>query len=350
MSEFEFIDADAEHEMSQAERVNFSFNRKSFGLTYSQTDASVVNKNTLVDFFLEDARFEPYRPVVAFKFGDELHQDGGTHTHGYLKFAKAIHKQGNVAMRFFDYLEHHPNILKGAPGNGWEKYCEKYDKEARTNIEAKRNVFGEAIEMAEAGNAHEALEMLVKEQPRFMLTNYDKVESVLGKREREFAPPAEPTERAGEWIHLDWDHDIPSGTPSCLRVLVLTGGSGIGKTTWAMDGAGGRWEPHEMLLVTSIETIKTRFNARKHKCLVFDDMYFDDRSKWPIQQQIYLCDVEYDREIQCRFQPAFIPKGVQRIFCTNSYPFDNSYGIGGAVHPVGRRVVHVEAEQMYELV
>ena len=56
------------------------------------------------------------------------------------------------------------------------------------------------------------------------------------------------------------------------------------------------------------------YNDKDYEGIIFDDMSF---KHIPREGQIHLVDTYDDRDIHCRYSPAFIPAGTPRIITSN---------------------------------
>ncbi len=92
------------------------------------------------------------------------------------------------------------------------------------------------------------------------------------------------------------------------KSIIIWGETGIGKTQFALS--------HFMrpLFISHIDGL--RQFTRMHDGIIFDDMSF---KHIPREGQIHLVDTEHDREIHCRYNNAFIPAGIKKVFTTNVY-------------------------------
>lgn len=89
------------------------------------------------------------------------------------------------------------------------------------------------------------------------------------------------------------------------KCIVLWGGTGLGKTQWAMAHF------KNPLVISHIDGLK-KFD--EHDGIIFDDMNF---GHWPREAIIHLTDWDVPREINCRYSPATIPQHTKKIFTTN---------------------------------
>lgn len=94
--------------------------------------------------------------------------------------------------------------------------------------------------------------------------------------------------------------------------IVITGASGIGKTTYAIKHA-----PKPSLLVSHIDQLR-RFRPGHHKSIIFDDIDFSEQH---IGKQIQLVDSDLPRAIHVRYGVVEIPSKTVKIFTCNEFPF-----------------------------
>jgi len=122
-------------------------------------------------------------------------------------------------------------------------------------------------------------------------------------------------------------------TVNWSRCLYLWGGTGTGKTQWAVH------QFTNPLLVCQRDCLKD-FRADKHDGIVFDDMDF---SNWDRTELIHLCDWDNERRIKCRYRDAVIPAQTKKIF-TSNIPFDATFFLDRTIGAIRRRfdkIVHV---------
>lgn len=91
------------------------------------------------------------------------------------------------------------------------------------------------------------------------------------------------------------------------KPLVIIGGSGIGKSQYALAHF------KNPLLVSQIDDLQQL--SKEHDGIVFDDMSF---SHYPATAVIHIVDKEMTRTIHNRYKDAEIPEGTNRIFTHNS--------------------------------
>lgn len=111
--------------------------------------------------------------------------------------------------------------------------------------------------------------------------------------------------------------DVPPGLPTTFslpirhdllanRCIVISGGAGCGKTTWAVAHF------RNCLLVSHKDDLKRL--SPSNDGIVFDDFRI---THWPIQSVIHLCDMAFNRSIDVKHSTVSIPRGLKRIFTTN---------------------------------
>lgn len=88
---------------------------------------------------------------------------------------------------------------------------------------------------------------------------------------------------------------------------VLWGESGIGKTSYA------RAILPTALVVSHLDALR-EYDPQLHGGIIFDDMSF---LHMPRTAQIHLLDIDYERQIHCRYSCAVIPANTKKIFTSN---------------------------------
>lgn len=91
------------------------------------------------------------------------------------------------------------------------------------------------------------------------------------------------------------------------KSLIMWGEAGIGKTQFAMALLP------DALVVTHMDDLRS-FDSNSHNGIIFDDMDF---KHMPRSSQIHIVDREIGRSIHCRYECAWIPPEVKKIFTTN---------------------------------
>lgn len=101
-----------------------------------------------------------------------------------------------------------------------------------------------------------------------------------------------------------WTLTAPSG----WKVLFLTGGTGLGKTRWALA------QFNSPLLVSHLEDLKL-FRQGQHDGIVFDDISFAHLTS---TVGIHLLDWEMPRTLNVKHGSVTIPAETRKIFTSNS--------------------------------
>lgn len=97
-----------------------------------------------------------------------------------------------------------------------------------------------------------------------------------------------------------------------LKSLIIQGPPGCGKTNWAK-----KYCQKPALFISHLDRLKD-LDISFHKSIIFDDMDF---KHLPRTSQIHLVDRENPRDIHVRYNVAFIPARIEKIFTCNEYPF-----------------------------
>lgn len=263
-----------------------------------------------------------YGDTSFVRAGIERHQDGGYHCHCYCQYARGIDRR---LSNQWDLLGQHPNVRSKRT---------RRERTAAIAYTAKDGVFAESGELEPVGVDSDASTIpdLATE-----IANHATYQSWLQYCLTNSIPFGYATEfwktsRAGAetledpFVVEGEIHDpILLGMRFYLesdRALVIVGGSGIGKTTWAR-----REIPKPALFVRHIDDLR-HFRSGFHVGIVFDDMHFagDHQGKgaWPRTSQIHLLDFHVGSSIHCRYLTCYIPAGIHKIFVGNSFMFNTA--------------------------
>lgn len=303
------------HEVEK-ERSNFRFNGQQMLLTYPVwLDLEEAHK------FIE-AIFS--QPLKHFKGVHEIGATGHRHTHIVLQWKKKVEFRKADKL---DFGPHHPNIKKlpnqqavddaddylekdipEGEGHLFEWDAEPTGEEA---VESTSNLHHDIVNAETLWDAIEAAGIKIRSVNDVKLLRDDKKRRLgIGTC---FASGS-------------WKRPITAGH---WRVLVITGGTGLGKTQWAIA--------HYLraLIVSHMDDLK-QFDPRIHDGIIFDDMSFKHLHR---EFLIHLTDWDLDRSIHCRHSCAFIPRHTRKIFTTN-LPFEELFpeDPSGAIR---RRITHI---------
>jgi len=167
----------------------------------------------------------------------ELHEDGESHIHAFIKFAKKLDTKNPY---LWDFLweetgeSFHPNIQGCRSENAVIKYCKK-EGDYISDFYQHCSAWADAIK---ANSIEEAINVLSKEEPKAVQCNFNNIlayhrhvrmEQSKPKRGRfSYFPNILP--EMGAWVHEHLDHH--TDRPPCL---ILLGASRLGKTEWAQS-------------------------------------------------------------------------------------------------------------------
>lgn len=282
---------------------NFRLNAKHFRLTFPQTD---ISKQELFDHLLA---MQPEFLSVA----TELHADGHPHLHASISFK--TRKNVRSSDHFDISGKKHGNILKADFPEGWDKYISKFDPIPLTH--GQRSARATRLPLTQVSK-EELFEYCIEHRVGY---GYYQEE----KRRRETVDPSlDEGDKFGGT--MTWYLQLLELPPALS--IILTGSTGIGKTTWAMTRA-----PKPSLLISHLDQLK-QFKNGYHQSIVFDDMSFHHQ---PVTAQIHLVDHNVPRAIHIRYGVITLPANLVKIFTCNEYPFT-------AHSAIQRRVRHINAD------
>lgn len=235
---------------------------------------------------------------------------------------KRIHWQGQIeykhpqsldaVRRFFAPAKPHIEIRNGTAIQA-ANYCSKsetcVDPDTRFEYGILQEIRQTKDEIYKGALSCESFEMAfdyIKEHsPRDYVINY---KNIRGAFKAIYATVKETIERS-------WHFDIPRISDDILecRSLFLSGGSGIGKTSYAISHF------QRPLLVSHIDDLKRLKEGADG--IIFDDMCF---KHWPRSSCIHLLDLEHPRTINVKYGTVTIPAKMRRIFTSNE-SFENTF-------------------------
>lgn len=287
---------------------NFRKQGNQFFLTYPRCNKD--KDDVLVDLLI---RTKPNKCVVAH----ELHADGSSHIHVGIEFGS---RKDIKNERYFDIEEFHCNIQVC---KSWKAVVNYISKEGDLtwypddlDLSAQEDTEG-ATDLTPHEGESEA-QWLHKCISRHVGYGYAARLWALSKVDRGDVIPKAP--EIGTLCAALEALDIGYTKP-----VVMTGKSGIGKSTWCM-----RKGPWPMLLVSHMDDL-VKFDSSYHRSILFDDMSF---LHMPLQAQIHLVDSDLPRSIHCRYRTARIPAGTVKYFTCNTNPFSDEEAIT-------RRIVYI---------
>lgn len=280
-------------------RSGFRLNCRWIFLTYPRAEDGEqrLERGTIYEFLEADG-------CCCWAIAKELHEDGAVHYHALVHYPN---KRNIKRANYFDLLGHHPNVQAARDPRSVFTYIGK-DGDCETSsgfddcIKLGSNKKVQYIELAEAGDVGGALADFKQRHPRDYVLSYDRVRANL--RRISGGRTEDPRFSIDDFKQSALD--TVAGWRPEEKSLVLSGGSGTGKTEFARALAGG-----EQLWVTHIDTLR---DLAEQPVIIFDDMCFEH---YPRESFIHLIDPAFERQIHCRYATATIPAGVARIFTTN---------------------------------
>lgn len=271
--------------------TSFRCRGKCFIITYPQCDAI---HQEIFDFL--KTKNSAY--LVCAK---ELHEDGNTHYHAFLRFQS----RRELGSRFFDFRSFHPNVQACRNPSASINYVKK-DGEY---LEHGTNDSSDTPDIPNASDFQSESSYLAACVSKKIPYGYAQRFWTLANTSdaaytiREGPSDSQYTSRVCNQLRtfdFDWE-----GVP---KSLVLEGSAGCGKTEWAKYNL-----PKPILFVRHLDLLR-HFNPSVHKSILFDDMDFNHlpRNTW-----IFLTDRENPQQVHVRYGVAQIPAMVPKCFTTN---------------------------------
>lgn len=288
-------------------RGRFQINSKRIALTYPQC--------TLSEQEAIQALRERHPNLSYCCFVKESHASGEPHLHGLAVYSSGFRTSSQSE---FDIGEFHPNIQAVKNLNAWQKYLCKENKPVEWGEMPATLIQLDTKQLDQENILFAAKSMPKLEFLCFMSANkrvngcqiWDLANPDLSKTIMEDTPNEGIIEPSLKESLTKYELDPKYS-------LLVIGEPGVGKTTWCKSIA-----PKPCLFVNHSDDLKD-FQEGFHKSILFDDVSFNHM---PIQAQISLVDIENSRSIHCRYRVAHIPKGIVKIFASNSFPVDIDNG------------------------
>jgi Geminivirus Rep catalytic domain len=227
----------------------------------------------------------------------ELHEDGTPHLHALITVGRRVDIKNE---RYFDKDGFHCNIQLARNVEASKTYCKKDGDYIETILTLTPTPNSELYAWPET-----LTEIEFYSKALTLKLPFQYVDHAWKMRKKPnldiLEQPVNETLMIETLRTFNWDW-------STKKCLVISGRSGIGKTTWVKGHA-----PKPALWVTHMDSLR-EFREGYHKSIVFDDMGF---SHLPREAQIHIVDVYDARTIHCRYATVTLPAGIPRVFTTN---------------------------------
>ncbi|AUM61624.1 Rep [uncultured virus] len=284
---------------TQSKPKEFRLNSQQLFLTYSQCP---INLELILNHLKSLVEIDKY--IVA----QEKHQDGNLHIHCYLLLKSKLNLKNP---RKFDYQEYHPkvegcrsykNVIKYVTKDG--NYITNYERDILEKIindnKKASEIYVEARKLAVEDKVEEGMKILEHAKTARDLcihgnTIRRNLESLVPKRRKIVFALSDFR------IDFEWDR---------TKTLILWGPTNTGKSSLAKALLP------DSLFVSHIDRLRD-YNSKSYTGIIFDDMSF---KHIPRDGQLHLVDNYDDRDIHCRYAPAFIPAGTPKIITSNNPP------------------------------
>ncbi len=298
--------------MPPSKKAKKSLNYSKVFLTFPQCSIEPVRMLELME-----ERWDIKWYIIA----QEKHKEEGLHIHAYLHLEKRKCTTPKNFGTIFDFEEGgktwhgHYECVKS--DGRCKKYCRK-DGNFVTNI--KISALAQAAQLAMDGDKKAAWELVKAEAPAQAVLNGRKIRDNLEMMAQE--APSSDEDDGYKFFELEgmgrWNRRKYS--------LWLMGPSKLGKTEYA------KAQFSKPLLVRHKQGL-AKLKTGKYDGIVFDDF---NVSHWPREVAIHLADLANESEIDIKYGTAVIPKGMPRIFCsnTNIWPEDPTGAIKRRVYTV----------------
>lgn len=283
----------------------FRISAKNFSLTYPQCNLS---KEILFNHLQQ---MLPSHLLVS----EELHEDGSPHLHASISFSK---RKNVKSPTFFDCQSHHCNIQATKNTDQWIAYCKKDGVFLECGVATPAQQRRALLDLSSINSEELFSYCLNNKVPYGYYAEEAKRRNVVDTTIRE-----EPSEGTMSWYLQVLQ------LPTSHKSIIITGSTGIGKTTWAIKNS-----PKPSLLVSHLDQLKN-FRPTIHKSIIFDDMDF---KYIPVTAQIHLTDSNQPRALHIRYGIVTLPPNIVKIFTCNEYPFSMHEAIM-------RRVKHIDANE-----
>lgn len=314
----------------------------------AQDEHPIVSKEEIRDYLRTIPKY--YGCIIS----KELHQDGKTHYHAYVRFEP---KCDSTNARIFDVAGVHPNIrydlmksrniVDYVTKDGDCLYDNILPDEAAAGKKKKQEVMREALELARSGDVNAALNLVRDHDPAGYMQRFPAIQAALQAEYNRHAIVHAPVQIISDrWKpeYADIDLRALREGEDYIRTHVLVGPAGIGKTQLAkylLQRAG----------CLRIKVIRKAEQLREHQDadgIVFDELNAnseDNPKRWTREDQINLVCNQQDGILPARYNDALLRSNVLRIVTTNTLV----RALNFADEAIERRVtIHALGNKLYE--
>lgn len=308
---------------------NFTFRGKLFHLTYAEHIAPDVLLNT--------ARRATSTPLLGYsiahedtsEYGDEGQQlsAGYEHTHFAMIFSAKVMLKGSRKFDAFisdatDPLgvrQIHPNVQPTISMAQMEQIFTYYHAGRKYSIETGKTSFKPPILHVYHLPANFDFNRALMED---VVAAESLFEACVAGQVRPRSVTDVKALRAEQKPTKAFKHKYPATSfslcaPPTWQVLHIHGGTGLGKTKWAVAQFSNPCVIKPFDSVGCLESLEKNYDPERHDGLVLDEVNLSFLSR---QQVIALFDPDEDCTLDVRFKSFTLPAGVKKILVSNEAP------------------------------
>lgn len=284
----------------------FTLQAKNIFLTYPQCPLPKEEVLSQLDHLFNTVL---KRGLLKYMVAEELHNDGNSHIHCFLKLKKRCHIRNATVLDLEGPADetYHGNYQSARNATKVLRYCMKmgnfitnyHDLELPTNRVS--DAMHQAIGKARANDVPAAMKIIETASPYTFLTQNQRIHSTLQS--------LRPTMNLSmDGSSLNFYKAMPTWDKS--KTLIIHGDSGNGKSTLATLLLP------KALFISHLDGLGN-FMESQHEGIILDDMSF---LHLPREAQIHLVDTAFPRQIHIRYKIVEIPRGTPKIITTNLTP------------------------------
>lgn len=321
-------------------KKKFRLNAHQAAFTYPQVHV-ITGSKQLGELLIERIGRARVRACLVAR---ESHADGGAHYHCYLRFRSKVDfsdislftitgdvpPDGSPPPHDTPHFESRLRSPKD-----WIAYLHKEDP-APFLYGDLPGATASYISLGREGKTSEAIESFVEGHPLQFIIHKDRITSNITSLAPRIVPDCK---YPGDWLGVAVNIFKDLGKDPQTHSIILSGGSGIGKTQLCFAAAQALGK--RPLLVRHRDALKDFVPG---DFLIFDDWDFGG---WTRAEILHLIDVEEEAQVNVKHSYARIPGGTNRVFTTN---FTYSEFFGPRPDPaIDRRVQFIELgpEKLY---